>query len=209
MSHILLLLLAAPATYELDASKTELVALLAAGGLPGVGHPHVVAASQVTGTIVWDAESPESSSVKVSFPTAGLKADAAALRKREGMGDLSDKQRDGVNNNMREDDQLSPKLFPTISFASTSVKRVSGDQLEVTGKLSIRGVEKEITMPVTVREQDGVLTGTGNAVIRHTDFKFKPYSAALGMVKNEDEITLKVKLVGRKAAEKKAELDTP
>ncbi len=205
MSHILLLLLAAPGTYDLDATKTELVAVLAPAGLPGIGHPHVVVATQVSGSIVYDPEAPQSTTVNVTFPTAGLRADDPALRKREGMGEFSDKQRAGVNENMREEEQLSPKLFPTISFASTSVTKGKDGQLEVKGKLSIRSVEHEITMPVTVKEDGGELTGTGNVVIRHTDFKFKPYSAALGAVKNKDEILLKVKLVGRKAAEKKTE----
>ena len=209
MSHLLLLILTAPVTYELDASKTELIALLAPGGLPGLAHPHVVVASQVTGSIVWDAESPAGSSVKLTFPTSGLRADDANLRKRESMGELSDKQREEINGNMRDEDQLSPKLFPNISFASTSVKPAADGTLEVKGKLSIRGVEKELTMPVTVKEKDGQFIGTGNAVIRHTDFKFKPYSAALGAVKNQDEITLKVRLVGNRAAEKKADAPSP
>ncbi|MBK7863889.1 MAG: YceI family protein [Archangiaceae bacterium] len=196
VSLFLLMLLAAPVSYELDAQKSELIGLTQPGGLPGAAHPHVVRATKVTGKIVYDAESPAGSSVHVSFPTAGLLNDESALRKREGMKDMSDGSREAVGNNMREEDQLSPKLFPTISFDSTSIKG-SGAKLEVTGKLSLRGVEKEISLPVEVTVKDGELLGTGTVVVKHSDFRFKPYSAAFGAVKNLDEITLKVRLVGR------------
>jgi polyisoprenoid-binding protein YceI len=197
-------LTAAPVTYELDPRKTELLAITAPGGLPGAGHPHVVAATKVTGKIVYDAEAPEKSSVTVTFPTDGLRADDNALRRREGMSDMSDGTREGVNNNMREDDQLSPELFPSVSFASTAVKGIGNGQLEVKGKLSIRGVEKDITIPVSIRVKGDEFVGTGSLLIRHSDFKFKPYSAALGAVKNLDEIGLKITLVGRAQAQEKA-----
>lgn len=197
MSHFLLILLAAPVTYELDPAKTELLAITAPGGLPGAAHPHVIVATKVTGKIVYDAEAPASSTISVSFPTEGLKADEAALRKREGMSEVSEGSRERVNDNLRGDDQLPPKLFPTISFESSAVKDLGHGQLEVRGKLAIRGVEKEISLPVTVKEKDGELVGQGALVVKHSDFKFKPYSAALGAVKNLDEIVLKLKLVGR------------
>jgi hypothetical protein len=64
----------------------------------------------------------------------------------------------------------------------------------------MRGVEKEVKLPVNVSVKDHELIGVGALLIRHTDFRFKPYSAALGAVKNADEISLKVKLVGRESA---------
>ncbi len=203
MSHLLLLLLAAPVTYELDPKKTELLALTSPGGLPGAAHPHVIVATKVTGKIVYDADDPGAATISVSFPTDGLRADDPQLRKREGMKDVSDGSREGVNENMRGDDQLNPKLFPSISFTSTAVKDIGHGQLEVSGKLSIRGVEKDISLPVTVKVKDGELVGQGALLIKHSDFKFKPYSAALGAVKNLDEIALKMKLVGRAKDEPK------
>jgi len=195
---------AAGVTYPLDPSKTELLAIIHPGGIPGASHPHVIEATHVTGSMVFDTEKPEASSVTVSLPTDGLRNDAPALRKREGMSEMSQGSREGVANNMHEDDQLNPKLFPAIGFQSTRVKDLGHGQLEVTGKLSIRGVEKEVTLPVNVGVRDGELVGTGALTIKHTDFHFKPYSAALGAVKNLDEITLKLKLVGRAQAEKAA-----
>ena len=188
---------AAPVKYELDPAKTELIALTSPGGLPGASHPHVILATKVTGKIVYDAQAEAASTVSVSFPTSGLQNDDPALRKREGMGTMSDSSRSSVGNNMREDEQLSPKLFPTISFQSTAVKPLGHGQLEVTGKISIRGVEKELTLPVNVSVKNGELVGTGAVVVKHSDFRFRPYSAALGAVKNLDEITLKLKLVGK------------
>lgn len=194
---------AQPVTYELDPVKTELLALTSPGGIPGASHPHVIVATKVTGKIVFDAAAPEASSVKLSFPTDGLRNDDPALRKREGMGEMSDGSREAVGNNMRGDDQLDPPKFPTISFESKGFKDLGHGQLEVRGTISIRGVGKDVSLPVNVSVKDDVFTGTGALLIKHSDFKFKAYSAALGAVKNLDEITLKVKLVGRAKAEAK------
>lgn len=200
MSLFLFLVLAAPVTYDLDPAKTELLALTSPGGIPGMSHPHAIVATQVKGKIIYDAEAPAASKVQISFPTDGLKNDDPALRKREGMAEMSDGSRESVAENMRGDDQLSPKLFPTISFESTSIKDLGHGQLQVTGKISIRGVEKEVSLPVNVKVTPTEFTGSGALVVKHSDFKFKAYSAALGAVKNLDEITLKVKLSGKAAA---------
>lgn len=200
MSLFLFMVLAAPVTYELDPQKTELLAITHPGGIPGASHPHTIHATMVSGKIVWDSEAPAASSVTVSFPTGGLVNDDPALRKREGMKELSEGSREAVGNNLREEDQLAPKLFPTIAFDSTAVKDLGYGQLEVKGKLSIRGVEKEIALPVNVAVKDGTFTGEGALIIKHSDFRFRPYSAALGAVKNLDEISLKLKLVGREKA---------
>ena len=45
-------------------------------------------------------------------------------------------------------DFVDAKQFPAITFKSTGVKG-SGDKLEVTGDLTLHGVTKEITVPVT------------------------------------------------------------
>jgi polyisoprenoid-binding protein YceI len=197
VSLFLFMVLAAPVTYDLDPKQTELIALTQPGGLPGAAHPHVIQASKVTGKVVWDSEAPAVSTVSLSFPTDALINDDPALRRREGMKEMSEGSRQAVGNNLREEDQLSPKLFPTISFESTGIKDLGHGQFEVRGKLSIRGVEKEVSLPANVTLKDGELVGQGALIVKHSDFRFKPYSAALGAVKNLDEIALKVRLVGK------------
>jgi polyisoprenoid-binding protein YceI len=200
LSGILLCTLAAPVTYELDAKATELLAFTRPEGLKTAAHPHVLQAQQVKGTMVYDDEHPERSSVRVGFPTDWLVNDDSALRQREHLSPMSDSQRASVAANMRGEDQLDPKRFPSIDFESTGVKKLDDGRLEVTGTLGIRGVRKQLTLPVSVSVKDGVLRGEGSTVIKHSDFNFLPYTAALGLIRNADEITLRLLLVGRSKA---------
>ncbi len=83
--------------------------------------------NKVSGEILWDAKKPETGSISVEI-------DAASI-------DSNDKKRD---EHLRNSDFLSAKEFPTISFKSKSVKK-KGEQLEVSGDLTLHGVTKSIT----------------------------------------------------------------
>ena len=52
-----------------------------------------------------------------------------------------------------EPDYFDADKFATMSFVSQSVKSVDANHLEVTGKFTLKGVTKTITVPVTVEEQ--------------------------------------------------------
>jgi len=54
------------------------------------------------------------------------------------------------------------KSFPKASFVSTSVKPLANNRYEVSGKLSIKGRTRDITAPVTFRQdgQNAVLEGS-------------------------------------------------
>ena len=197
MLCLLLIVLAAPVSYELDPAKTQLIAITHPGGFKAASHPHVVEATAVKGSLTWDPENVEGSSVKVSFPSDGLKADDPASREREGMGTMGDSAREAVNANLREEDQLDVKRYPTISFESTRVDKVGEGKLAITGLMTIREVKHAYTFGASVSLKDKQLTAEGQFTLYHSDFKIRPYSAALGAVKNQDEITLKVKLVGK------------
>jgi polyisoprenoid-binding protein YceI len=66
------------------------------------------------------------------------------------------------------------KQYPTISFTSTNVEHVGGQNYQVTGNLSMHGVTKPITFNVAYRGQStlmGVRTGlTAKATINRNDF---------------------------------------
>jgi polyisoprenoid-binding protein YceI len=197
------LVFAAPATYPIDPERSEIVAHLSpAGLLRGVSHPHVIVAREISGEMVYDAEAPERSSVRVQAPAEALENDDPALRKKYGLdGTLDEGDRKKVAAGLRAEDQLDTGRFPSIAFASSSVRRLDGEQLEVTGRLTIRGVSAEISLPVRVTLSDGVLSGEGTVRITHAMFKFEPFSTALGTIRNAEEIVLRVALVGRAKVE--------
>ena len=85
------------------------------------------------GTIQVDRAKPESSSVEFTIQAASI----------------------NTNEPKRDEHLKSPDFFdvaknPTITFKSTSVKATGKDAFEVTGNLTMRGVTKQVTLPVTL-----------------------------------------------------------
>lgn len=85
-----------------------------------------------SGTIKVDRAKPESSSVELTIQAASI----------------------NTNEPKRDEHLKSPDFFdvashPTITFKSMSVKPTGKDVYDVTGNLTLRGVTKQITLPVT------------------------------------------------------------
>ena len=93
--------------------------------------------SQFEGTVVV-AENPTDSKVEVSI-------DAASI-------DTRDETRD---NHLRSADFFEADSNPKLTFASTAVRHVKGNDFEVDGDLTIHGTTKPVTLKV---ELEGVLT---------------------------------------------------
>jgi len=188
-----------PVRFAIDPAETELVALTRpAGLLRSASHPHAIAARGVAGEVRWDAERPERSSVEVRFPAGELENDDPALRRKYGLsGTLDEADRRKVAEALRGPDQLDVARHPLISFVSRSVTRLEADRLEVRGLLTLRGVGAEVALPVQLVVKDGVLRGEGTLPITHAMFGFQPISAALGTIRNAEEIVLRLTLVGR------------
>ena len=85
-----------------------------------------------SGTIKVDRAKPESSSVEFTIQATTIFT--------------NDPKRD---EHLRAPDFFDVANHPTITFKSTSVKAAGKDVYEVTGNLTMRGVTKQVTLPVT------------------------------------------------------------
>jgi polyisoprenoid-binding protein YceI len=88
--------------------------------------------TEFAGTVSFDQEHPEQSS-------ALLMIDASSI-------DTGTPDRD---THLRSDDFFAVGTHPTLTFSSSRVVKTGDDTYDVTGRLMIRGVAKEITLPVT------------------------------------------------------------
>jgi len=85
-----------------------------------------------SGTVSFDLESPAASSVVVTI-------DAASI-------DTGTPDRD---THLRSADFFDVATYPALTFVSSRVDRQSDDRFDVTGTLTIHGVTREVTLPVT------------------------------------------------------------
>jgi polyisoprenoid-binding protein YceI len=84
------------------------------------------------GTIAFDPTQPDRSSISFTINTASV--DTAAPDRDQ---------------HLRSDDFFAVEKFPALTFVSSRVTRKSDEQYDVAGTLTIRGVAKEVTLPVT------------------------------------------------------------
>ena len=195
---------AAPERYQVDAQRSRLFVMVfkdpeALGAK--LSHDHVVRARAFSADIVWDTKAPEACEVSFVIQVASLDPDPPPLRKRVGLTRmLTESDRAQVKANLLQRDQLWGAKHPTIRFAATTCAR-RGAGVDVTGPLTLRGVTRHVTVPMTlgIDAETGELTASGSATIRHTWFGFKPYSALGGALRNSDEMRLVIIVRGDRA----------
>ena len=113
---------AATGTWQIDASHTTL----------GFAARHAMVAkvrgrfADFDGSFTIDGASPENSTASVTIKTASL--------------DTRNEDRDG---HLKSADFLDVEKFPEITFASTSIKHVSGNDFIVGGDLTIAGATRK------------------------------------------------------------------
>jgi polyisoprenoid-binding protein YceI len=88
--------------------------------------------TEFAGTVSFDQEQPERSS-------ASLTIDASSI-------DTGTPDRDA---HLRSDDFFAVATHPTLTFTSSRVVKTGDDTYDVAGTLTIRGVARELALPVT------------------------------------------------------------
>lgn len=89
--------------------------------------------SDFSGTIEYDEENPEHSSVNIDIQAASI--------------DTNERDRDA---HLRSADFFEVDKFPTLVFRSTGIRRKGDDRFDVSGQLTIHGVTKPVTFDVTL-----------------------------------------------------------
>jgi polyisoprenoid-binding protein YceI len=88
--------------------------------------------SEFSGTVRLDEQHPETSSVSLTIDAASVDTNTA--------------DRD---QHLRSGDFFAVDTYPTITFQSSRIVRKGPDTYDVAGTLTIRGVAKDITLPVS------------------------------------------------------------
>ncbi|HEX6364447.1 MAG TPA: YceI family protein [Albitalea sp.] len=63
------------------------------------------------------------------------------------------------------------RAHPRASFRSTAVKPLGGARFEVTGTLAMKGVAREVAVPVTLAPAGAHTTATGAFTVKRTDYR--------------------------------------
>jgi polyisoprenoid-binding protein YceI len=163
---------AAPETFVIDNNHT----------FPSFSYSHFGYSIQtsrfntVTGNVVFDAEA-KTGSVDVTIDTTSVNTGSALF-----------------NEHIQAAEFLDTKEFPTATFKSTSVKFDGDKPVSVDGKLTLKGITKDVTltltgfkvMPHPMAKKDA-LGANATVVVKRTDFNMGKYAPYVG-----DDVTISI-----------------
>jgi polyisoprenoid-binding protein YceI len=185
MAAVALTQAAAPQSFTLDpAHSSALIDVGKTGVLSVAGHTHEVRVPNVTGTVEFDPQDPSRSTVRLDINAAALKVTG----KGDPPGDVPQVQRV-----MLSDQVLDVARYPTIRFRSTAAsvtgRRGTTLDLAVTGTLTLHGVTRLLTVPVSVSVAGRALSAIGHLSLKQTDYGITPVSVG-GVVKVKDALDI-------------------
>jgi len=187
---------AAPTTYALDGGRLEVLVKYDRDAWIK-GHDHVLVSTGFSGTVTWDPEDVSACDVSITLPVQTLTVDPPGARERHGLhGETPDGDKSTIKKNALSKGQLNADNHPNITYTATSC-RGQGNSVVVTGKLTIRGTTAPVETTLTVNADGSSFSAKGSFASTHATFGFKPYSAALGAVKNDEKLTFFVDVKGK------------
>ena len=117
--------------------------------------------------------------------------------------DLTDKEYNGkLIGHLKSDDFFSVEKHPTATFVVTKATPKSAGVYDVTGDLTIKGITKPATFPVTLKTTSTGAEATGKLVVDRSKYDIKYNSKSffenLGDKMINDDFSIDVKLVATK-----------
>ena len=101
--------------------------------------------------------------------------------------------RDGVDKNMHK--ALKASEFADIRFKLGAITPGVAGAYRAVGRLTIAGVEKEVTLNVQARRNSSALTVTAATDLLMTDYGITPPKALMGMLKTDPKVQIRIELV--------------
>lgn len=178
-----------------DDSRLRVV-LYPEGPLSRFGHPHVVGGAAVDGWVALTGEL-HASALRLEVHVADLDVDRPEWRSAEGF----DPQMPGsavadTRRNMLSGAVLDSAAHPRIVIESLGVTGPAW-QPDVDVRITLRGVARDLTVPVALNVTDARLIATGRFMIRQSDFGIEPFSAAGGRLRVADRLLIRFRVVAR------------
>jgi polyisoprenoid-binding protein YceI len=186
---------AAPATPDagpllrIDSEQSLIVATVRRGGiLARLGHDHVVASHNVSGTV-----SPTQNRADFTFRLDQMKIDEADLRRTAGLEKQPSAEAiEGTRHNMLTK-VLDADRYPIVSIHAERI--AAGQPLQVS--ITLHGVTRTLAIPVALREQNNIINVQGSVNLKQTDFGLTPFSVMGGAMSVQDQMELRFDLTAR------------
>lgn len=138
----------APALAQLDTAKSSVVAISKQMGVPVEG-----VFRRFSAQISFDPAKPAEGRASVEIDIASF--------------DLGDAE---FNRETVKPEWFNAAKFPKASFVTTAIKPAGGGKFEAAGKLTIKGITREVVAPVSFRAEGGQQVFEGTLPIKRLQF---------------------------------------
>ncbi|HWM70960.1 MAG TPA: YceI family protein [Steroidobacteraceae bacterium] len=189
------------------ASRESLLTILAfrGGTLAKVGHNHVIASHDVSGTF-YVPDDVSHSTFELHIPVAQLVIDEPDLRAKEGPDfptDVPDSAKESTRRNMLSEALLNGTQYPDITLVSQHIDAAApGSQIRADVQVSVRGQTHTVSVPVVYSLVNGELTASGDLPLKQSDLGLTPFSALLGALAVQDEMRVRFRFVAHESQTK-------
>ena len=184
---------AAPVTFRLVPQESRFwIRVAKAGALRFLAHDHTMGVKSFRGEVTIPDD-------RYTEARLELDVDAASIVVLDEKVKESDRAK--ITRSMH-DEVLQSARYPLIRFRSREVslrpaRKENQVEVEVTGALTLRGVTRDIRLPVTVTRTPRELRAVGSYPLTQTEFGIAPYSTAGGTIRVKDVVVLEYQLVAR------------
>lgn len=165
-----------------------------AGTLARLGHNHLVASHDLSGT-VHVPEDLTLASFELRFPVGKLTVDEAPLRQSENSPDFAaevpDSAKEGTRRNMLGEGLLDGERYPEIVLRSERIEVAAPNELLAHVQVTVRDHTSSVTVPVHHEIKDGALVASAEFALNQTDLGLKPFSAVGGALQVKDEMRIR------------------
>ena len=187
-----------PVALQADAAASRIYVITHRTGLlKFLGHEHAILAHKWSADLCWDESTQAATRATFVVDARTLDIDADSARALAGIGKgPSPQQRAQIQTKLHDEKNLATTRFPELRFESTAVTANGTGRLRVRGRLTIRGVTREIELPVTVEQRADDLWFNGSVTFRQSQFGISPESIA-GVVKVADPVDLYVRIAAK------------
>lgn len=160
--------------YEIDPTHTSVIV---AWNHFGFSNPAAYFAD-VTGTLNFDAKNPSKASVNVTIPVKTIDTKVPALNEEF----------------IKDAEYFDVAKYPTATFKSTKVTPTGDNTFDVAGKLTIKGVTKDVVLKAKLNGQGehpmtkkAAIGFDASTVIKRTEFNLGKYAPYVS-----DEVTITI-----------------
>lgn len=170
-----------------------------AGRLAKLGHNHVIQARNIAGEIYLAADF-HRSSFSLVVPVTDFRVDDPEARSVEGEEFATPPEAEaiaGTTKNMLGDKVLDAARYPQIDIRSVGLIGPAWAP-DVTLRIKLRDVERDITVPVAIDHRDGQIAVTAVFEIKQTDFGITPLSVLGGALQVADTVRVRMRVVAQR-----------